>query len=589
MLFRLFRNNPLYVSGYFLNQILISLPSYLVNVLFLKTAVESISAGGDIRLLALYFAVLALFLILSDLYGSYFSQIAQPRADEKYSAMFSGQLRQAAGNAPMSSYDDPVFFNDFSFLTEHVLSIADTILDNLSKMAAGILNLCLTLGMLRSVGLEILLFAVVSVAVSFLYNKRSAEFKYQMKAELVPHERRRDYFTGCFFRPDCVKERKMSRIDEVFTAEAAEASEDIRRIYRRKGGKLAFYSFMKGFAPGTLVLNFGLLAFLLYKNMVEQSITAAEFVASFNGIHVIVSSAMFLFGKCFASIRESEITIRKFEQFISLRPAGEGGERKVTSKAPKRIELRDVCFSYPGREKAVLNDINLVLEPGKKTAIVGRNGSGKSTLTYLIMGLYEPQSGEILIDGMPRKAFETRDYQRLFTSFFQNETPWPATIAENVAFHTEYEEERGRDALCRGGLASLAEGQMDRLIGKEFDREGMILSGGQMQKLMLAHCFYDRKHYIIMDEPSSALDPSAESAFNQQVARLEGDATLLFISHRLTTVEMADYIYVVDDGRIVQQGTHQELRQEEGLYRQMWEIQMRGGREDAASAVVKGA
>lgn len=582
MLFRLFRNNPLYVSGYFLNQILISLPSYLVNVLFLKTAIESISVGGDVRVLSLYFAVLALFLILSDLYGSWFSQIAQPKANENYSAMFSDQLKQAAGNTALSGYDDPVFYNDFSFLTEHVLSIADTILDNLSKMVAGILNLCLTLSMLRSVGLELLLFAAVSVAVSFLYNKRSAEFKYQIKTELVPYERRLNYFTGCFFRSDCVKERKMSHIDEVFTEKAAEASEDIRRIHRRKGGRLAFYSFMKGFVPGTLILNFGLLAFLLYKNMVEHSITVAEFVASFNGINVIVSSAMFLFGQCFANIRESEITIRKFERFISIGPAGEGGERKVTNEAPKRIELKNVCFSYPGREKAVLKDINLILEPGKKTAIVGRNGSGKSTLTYLIMGLYEPQSGEILIDGIPKKAFSTRDYQRLFTSFFQNETPWPATIAENVAFHTEYDKERGRDALCRSGLVSLAEGQMDRLIGKEFDKEGMILSGGQMQKLMLAHCFYDHKPYIIMDEPSSALDPSAEAAFNQQVARLEGDATLLFISHRLTTVEMADYIYVVDDGKIVQQGTHQKLRQEEGLYRQMWEIQMRGGGKNAS-------
>lgn len=580
MLVLLFVTKPLYVCGYFLNVLLTSLPGYLGNVLFLKLLIDNITTEYDFGKLMLYLILFSIFLILADLYAAYFTQMIQPIAKESLEAMFFGKLRQRAQMTDLMEYDSPSFYNDFYFLSKNISSITDTVLENFSQLFAGVVNLCLTFGMLSSIGMEILLLAAGSVVCTYVMNALTAKLSHTIKLESTIHERRRDYFAGLFFRRECIKERKMSLIDQVLKREMQHGSQDIVGVHRKYGTRLACQNFVKSFAPETLILNFGLLAFLIYKVVVAQSITIAEFVASFNGINVIVSAAMVVFGTCTAGLKDSKYNIQKYENFLKgsasvQEDAGEvsHNENKGNKEDPGEIEFRDVCFAYNKEAGEVLKGINLTLHQGEKIAIIGRNGSGKTTLAYLLMGLYEPQSGEILVGGVPRKIYSKESYSQSFTSFFQNETPWMATVAENVAFDISYREDDVRDSLERGQLA-LGE-QLQRQVGKEFDSDGLILSGGQMQKLMIAHCLYAGNPYIVMDEPSSALDPSAEFEFNQQVMKLTKRTTTVFISHRLTTVKMADYIYVINDGTVVQQGTHQELSRQDGLYREMWEIQTR--------------
>lgn len=205
---------------------------------------------------------------------------------------------------------------------------------------------------------------------------------------------------------------------------------------------------------------------------------------------------------------------------------------------------------------------------------MGRNGSGKTTLVNLLMGLYYPTEGEVLVNGkvLTRGAYSS--YRQKFAAFFQGMKPMEATVAENVALDTNIELQRISEALQKANCEGLFHEPENTMIGVQFDPSGLILSGGESQKLMLANCYYSDKSVLVMDEPSSALDPVAERDFNRQVSELSGDKLTLFVTHRLSTVHMADTIYVIDDGRLCGQGSHEELMNEEGIYRDMWNIQV---------------
>ena len=222
----------------------------------------------------------------------------------------------------------------------------------------------------------------------------------------------------------------------------------------------------------------------------------------------------------------------------------------------------------------MLKDINLTLRKGDKIAIVGQNGSGKTTLVHVLMGFYEPSKGEIRINGEKIGAQDYPLYRRQFAAFFQGMAPFEATVAENVALGTNYDLEKVRGALERTKSEKLLSRPLDTPVGVQFDPQGLILSGGEYQKLLLAYCFYSEKSLLVMDEPSSALDPTAERNFNLQLAELADNKLAVFVTHRLTTVHMASYIIsVLQDGVISAKGTHDQLVSQEGIYKQMWTIQ----------------
>lgn len=240
------------------------------------------------------------------------------------------------------------------------------------------------------------------------------------------------------------------------------------------------------------------------------------------------------------------------------------------------FEFKHVYFKYPGSENYVLKDINLKWCIGEKMALVGRNGSGKSTLIKLLCRLYDASEGEITLNGVDIKKYNLQEYMDLFSVVFQDSALFSFSVGENVAADTEYDRTLTEECVRRAGfsqrLDEMPDG-LDSFLYKDFDEKGVEISGGEAQKLCLARAIYKGSPFIVLDEPTAALDPVSEYDIYTKFNSIVGTRTAIYISHRLSSCRFCDDITVLDGGRIVERGNHDALIKDCGVYAQMWSAQ----------------
>ena len=256
----------------------------------------------------------------------------------------------------------------------------------------------------------------------------------------------------------------------------------------------------------------------------------------------------------------------------------EDGE-PIKAKGNKLYEIRleNVSYRYPGADKDTLTNVNLTLHPGEKLAVVGLNGAGKTTLIKLICGFLDPTEGRILLDGKDIRDYNRRDYYKMFSAVFQEFSLLAGTIATNVAQDSEgFDMERVKDCVEKAGLRkkieSLKDGY-DTYLNREVFEDAMLLSGGETQRLMLARALYKNAPFIVLDEPTAALDPIAESEMYQKYNEMTSGKSSIYISHRLASTRFCDRIIMIADGRIGEEGTHEELLKAGGKYAELYEVQ----------------
>lgn len=261
-----------------------------------------------------------------------------------------------------------------------------------------------------------------------------------------------------------------------------------------------------------------------------------------------------------------------------------GGEHLVP-QADRAYELRleNVSFRYPGAEEDTLRDINLTLRHGEKLAVVGLNGAGKTTLIKLMCGFLDPTVGRVLLDGKDIRAYNRADYYTMFSAVFQNFSLLAGTVATNVAQNEDaIDMERVRDCVEKAGLKkkieSLADGYETKL-NRSIYEDAILLSGGETQRLMLARALYKDAPFVVLDEPTAALDPIAESEIYQKYNEMTNGKSSVFISHRLASTRFCDRIILIDNGGIGEEGTHEELLKKGGKYADLYEVQSKYYRE----------
>ena len=242
------------------------------------------------------------------------------------------------------------------------------------------------------------------------------------------------------------------------------------------------------------------------------------------------------------------------------------------------IEFRNVSFKYPGSEEYALKGFSLEFKVGERLAIVGRNGSGKTTMIKLLCRLYDPDEGEILVNGVDIKKFRHDEYAKLFSVVFQDYVLFSLMLAENIAANKDYDGDQVRRCLADVGFAErlekLGERGIESFLYKDYTDEGVEISGGEAQKLAIARAIYKEAPFVLLDEPTAALDPLAEAEIYSNFDKIAGDKTAIYISHRLSSCRFCDKIAVFDKGRLVQTGSHEELlAEEEGVYAALWNAQ----------------
>lgn len=345
---------------------------------------------------------------------------------------------------------------------------------------------------------------------------------------------------------------------------------------KRYSIKMFFVNFARS-SSVSLMFDIGITLLLTYKIMVEKSVSLGDFAATIGAMWKLLWQLNTLLDY-FAKFKENSLYTEKFRVFLNYKPTVCDSENaKACEETVNTLELKNLSFSYPSADKNTISELSMTIKSGQKIALVGYNGAGKSTLVKLILRLYDPNSGEILINGENIKAFSVSSYRSKFGTIFQDFRLYSASVAENVlcSKYTNADEERVKSALSKSGfgekLALMSHG-VDTVLTKEFDSEGINLSGGEAQKIAIARVFARDCDIVILDEPSSALDPDSEYELNKTLMTAF-DKTVIIISHRLSTTIMADMIYMLEDGRIIEQGDHDSLMKLDGKYAEMFNKQ----------------
>lgn len=315
---------------------------------------------------------------------------------------------------------------------------------------------------------------------------------------------------------------------------------------------------------------------LLFFSLINGIISPASFAAVFSSIQMLYSTVEHIVCNRIGSILQNDFSDMKFfVDYMSLKERTYGKKEHIYSS---NIVLNNVSFSYPSRIEKAVQDVNLNISRGSIIAIVGENGSGKTTLAKLILGLYKPDSGEIFVDGINANDISSNCLYKNKSAVFQDFYRYLFTLKENVTI-SDVEDETDNDRLNSATIAAgvnyldndLFPEQYETLLSKQFG--GVDLSGGEWQRIALARGYFRKSQLIILDEPTASIDPIEENRVYQSFSSITKSKTTILITHRLGSTKMADIIIVMDKGKIVQTGSHEELMREEGLYKSLYASQ----------------
>ena len=315
---------------------------------------------------------------------------------------------------------------------------------------------------------------------------------------------------------------------------------------------------------------------LLIKKVLDGSMDIATFTL-YLGLLEGFTSWIYTLSQRFNDLRKASHEFNDLHEFLNLeeRPRKKG-EDKISS-APSII-FRDVNFAYPDVEKSTINNLSFEIKAGEKIALVGNNGAGKTTIVKLLTGLYHQTSGNILVNGKTIDELGLDNYQDNVSVLFQDTNPLAFTVMENVSGVEECDTDKNKmwTSLEKAGLKEKIESleqKENTYITQNFSQDGILLSGGETQKLLLAKAIYKNGNFLILDEPTSALDPIAESKIYEEYNNMADGKTAVFISHRLASTKFCDRIMFLENGHIVEFGTHDELMAKGGKYKEMFDIQ----------------
>lgn len=571
----LFGITPGYVIGYFVDIIWTYMIAFVANVLIFKVIIDAAMGGMNAAFAFCAVAAMILFFLGGDIYTTWFHESAERKAKEIIAKRVYDDISARTLSTDWLDYDDPGYYNDVVLAMEAMTEKADETLMLVADAVATVINAAITLAMYFAISPGLLVIMCASVALTLLINRNTARTTEKKQTDIIPYKRRLNYIRDVFTKADYAKEIRIYDAFGVLFNKYKESNAGLRSRTVSWNKRLMKLNFLQKFVPEYVFMHFGLVMYLVYDIMVRKTSTIGGFVAAFNSIELTVSTLTYLFGTTISELKVNGVYMARFKAFMdrgkTAAPEVErGGSVQDFSSS---IEFENVAFSYPNQPNETLKDISFRINKGQHIAIVGLNGAGKSTLINILLGLLKPATGCVRMDGKDIADIPSSVYRDNFETLFQDFQLYPATVAQNVAMDAKVDMEKVKKIVAQSGIWENAETMLDRQLLREFCDDGLILSGGERQKLALARLKYSDAPIIVLDEPSSALDPISEYKFNQDFEACSRDKTVVYVSHRLATVKDADFIYVLAEGKIVERGTHDELLSINGLYAEMWHIQ----------------
>ena len=543
-----------------------------IGLFMLKNIVDSISLGdgfiASLIFLGIYCSVILIFQILFEVFDArlapYFTSILKTR--------ISNTVFAKSVSIDISCFEESDYYDKFQMAMSTSYSKHCAIFDTLLMLVTSTVIL-ITSGVLSFLIDPIIIIFAFLPFVSLFIQKKKNKINHNINIEANRLNREKNYVIRTFYQDVYAKEMRMTNVYKPLLERFIVASKKINHLYKTSGLRVALWWILETFV-NKFFSEYAVLIYAVWQTIVRNVMTYGDclvVISTMSNVYDAVNSVY----SCLGAFHGHTLYLRDYNEFLDYSPS------IISPKNAKKATNGDICFrnvsfKYKNANEYALREINLCIKKGEKIAIGGENGAGKTTLVKLMMRLYDPTEGELLLNNIAYGELDLDTLRDMFSVVLQDYKLFSISIKDNIVLGTAIDEQKLNHSLSISGLSERI-GMMPNGIftslDKEIDDFGEILSGGEQQKLSIACAYYKNGEIMVFDEPSSALDPIAEESLFRDLFKLSKGKTIILISHRLTSATYADRIVYLEHGRIAECGTHKQLMKKNGLYAQMFRIQ----------------
>ena len=500
-----------------------------------------------------------------------------PRSDLKIQSCFLKLTFGKAREADLECYENAEYYESHIRALNALKSRPRMVLDSLEMLFGALFGFFALSGVALSLDGSMLLFVGLQIIANFVFARKENEERRAYEVELAEANRQADYVRRVHYMPEYAKELRTTNISDVLFKRFITATQNGIRVIEKHGFKCAVYRLFVD-AVCTRMGYYLVILFVAFRILALKNMMVGD------GLMVVmamfsVTEALLDQENSFFQLHEHAMYIGDLRAFWDYEPKIREEEAGAVPTMPiEELRVEHLSFSYFGSGRKVIDDISFTIKGGQTVAIVGHNGAGKSTLVKLLMRLYEPTSGHIYLNDREIGGYQLSAYRNCFSTVFQDFKVFSLTVGENILMRRTTEDDAAllTESLRESGMldtvSSFPQG-FDTQMSREFDDKGVSLSGGQNQKIALSRLYAKNAPIAILDEPSSALDPIAEYELFENMKRICEGRTVIFISHRLSSAISADVIFMMEQGRIIERGSHESLMRQNGKYAEMFRKQ----------------
>ncbi|MBE9028856.1 ABC transporter ATP-binding protein [filamentous cyanobacterium LEGE 11480] len=550
---------------------------YIVKLIVDATAAGVQATNTDVTFNSVLglLGMLGLVVVIMDLSDSASEFVDESQALLVTNHIFA-RLHGKAISADLEYYENPEYYDTLHHTQKEAPARTALVLKDCVDLCRGLISLLAVAGVLLSLHWMFIVLLVVTKVPEVLAHLKYAREVYRLGRQQASTERKANYFNWLLTDGWHAKENRLFALGEGFM----QRFQDLRQQLFRERLAILLKNFIRKFL-GKVSGNLAGVALLVYvtDRAFQGEITIGDYFL-FYWVFRWGTANLQLVLRSLVGLYENNLFLSSLYEFLALpsRVKAPLEPRAIARSLQTGIEFEQVSFQYPTGTRQCLEEITLSIRPGELVALVGENGVGKTTLIKLLCRLYDPTAGRITWNGINLREFDPTELRQAISVVFQDYAHYDLTVRENIAFgklafadDTDRVVQAAKSSGAHAFIQNLPQ-QYETVLGKRFD-EGEELSIGQWQKIAIARAFFRDAQVIVLDEPTSALDAKAEAEVFEQFRRLADDRAAVMISHRLSSVKKADRIYVFDQGRIVEQGRHDELIQQQGIYARMFEMQ----------------
>jgi len=527
------------------------------------------------RIMTFLIITIVVFCSLS-IYNNYFENNIKPLTDTLIYKNLYRKLYKKATNVELECFENSEFYNKYTMALESANDKVTATNDNIWSILFGGIAAVVAFVIMYQIDHYAMLFVIFPIIGNFVFGSILNKITYRLYQEQTPYKHKAEYINRVIHLSDYAKEMRLTKVFKLMMKKYEEAVHGNISVVSKYSVKAIFVSWLSGMFTFTIIFE-GVLLYGAYRTIVTKSMQLSE-LAVLSSFMVSTTWILIGFSTSLIESYKNSLFIENLRKFLEYKPViPEDYEGIMPESEISSIEFRGVSFGYK-KEKPIINNLSFTVKGKNSVALVGHNGAGKSTIIKLIFRFYDPTEGAIFINGRDIRAYNLQAYRKLFSAAFQDYKIFAMSVKENVLMRkvTEADREVVNNALIKAGVYDkimTLPGGIDTVLTREFDEEGSVLSGGQYQKIVVARAFANDAPIKIFDEPSSALDPIAEYELFESIMQDSKDKTMIFISHRLSSVQNADAVFMLEHGEIIERGTHKSLMKLGGVYADMYKKQ----------------